>query len=384
MDSLRDTLAAAMKGEDAPEPAINTEAVIPEPAAETAAPGAAETATIEAEKPPGAPERDEGGRFKPKQASAEGETPEAPKTETAPPAAAEPQTSEAIRVPPSLPAAVKAKFGSLDPDVQAAFVKQEETVQTAKAEWGRKGERLNRFEEILGPHADKWMTNGLDVFQGVQTLLAAQNILERDPVGGLVHIARSYGVNPAQIAQALGLPQTSAAPGGEGGQGQAVPADFSRALQPVLQQVQTLQQQLQARNQAEEAAGLSQAQAQVEAFKSDPANLYFENVRDDVADRIAAGKATTLADAYEQAIWADPTIRPLLLDSQVKAAASASAEQARKAAEEKAKADRAKAANHAGGSVTGSPGPGAQAPQAPRASLREELEAARASVSATL
>lgn len=395
--SLRDQLAAARdeivaRDETPPAGETATEAQ----GATGAETGAAEAATPEpatTDEPAEAGERPRGpdGKFLPKDTgpAVEGAQAAAPPADPAPSAAPAGQEapSEPIRVPPSLPAPLKAKFAGLDPDVQAGFVALEESVQKAKAEWGPKGQRLNRFDEIIGPHADRWRMAGLDEFSGIQSLIAAQSVLDQDPVRGLREIARSYNLSAAHIAQAFGLTQTSApTPGQEGQPTPTAAPDFERVLQPILapmvQQVQTLQQQLNQSRQADEAAKIAQAQREIDAFTADPANMYFDNVADAVGAIIAqdrqAGGSMSLKEAYERAIWADPTIRPLLLDGQAKAAAAEDARKASeaKAAAEKAAREKAQAASKAAGSVTGSPTPGASPPQGASRNLRAELQAA--------
>lgn len=328
------------------------------------------------------------GKFAPKTPAetpaAEGATTQPPASpESAKPGEPEPQ-SEAIRIPPSLPAAIKAKFGSLDPDVQKAFVALEETVQTAKAEWGAKGQRLNRFEQLVGPRLTRWQMNGLDEFSGIQTLLAAQDQLDANPVQGLVQLARLYGVQPAHVAQAFGLSgQTSAPqPAGEGQQPQTILPDFQAALAPIVNGLQTLQQRFDANQQQSEASLQQQAQAEVQAFAADPANLYFNDVAGAVADLIAVNRAAggqmTLKEAYDRAAWADPTIRGHLINAQAQAQATESARQAEEQRKAREAADRAKAqqANNAAGSVTGSPTPGSQGPVVVQGSVRDSLLAA--------
>lgn len=384
--SLRDQLQDSFDQLSAAEPPA------PEAAATEAAPPPAEAP---AEPPPEAgPARGPDGKFLPKDpASTEaGAQAAAPPVEPSPPAApaAAEAPSEPIRIPPSLPAALKAKFATLDPDVQQGFVALEESVQKAKAEWGPKGQRLNRYDEIIGPHVDRWRMNGLDEFSGVQSLIAAQSLLDRDPLGGIAQIARSYGLTPAHIAQAFGLNgQTSAPqPGQEGQPAPTANPDFQAALQqavaPLQQGFQTLQQQQQQFFQAQQAAQIADAQRAIDAFAADPANMYFNDVQDALADIFARmppdGRphGERLKEAYDRAVWADPTIRPLLIDAQANARA---AEEARKAAEakaatEKAARDKAEAARRAGGSVTGSPAVGAGPPQGASRSLREDLQAA--------
>lgn len=301
-------------------------------------------------KPDGARERDATGKFAKPQDGAE-------PSETAKPADAEPP-SETTRIPPSLPAAVKAKWASLEPEVKQAFTKLEETVQTSKAEWGKKAERLNRFDEILSPRREKHQLSGLDDYQAVQTLFAAQDLLERDPVLGLTHLARSYGVDLRQFAQQMSGP----------GQAQ-LPQAMDPALHPVLARVQTLENQLTQQSQAAEAAQVATATAEIEAFRNDPKNLYFDNVKDRLYAILQSGQAQTLSEAYETAIWASPEIRPLLLAEQKVSAQQAQTEAAQR--------ERASSARRAAGSVTGAPGTASSpAAAASSGSVRDALQAA--------
>ena len=369
--SVRESLTAALNGNE-PEPAeviAAPEAPVVEPSAE---PEVAQEPTAERQ-------RDASGKFLPKETSA-AEPPMAPvAAETAAPVEPEPP-KETTRVPPSLPAAIKAKFATLEPDVQQAFTKLEESVQTSKAEWGRKGERLNRFDEILGPHLDRWQMNGLDEFSGVQTLLAAQSLLDRNPLDGLLQIARSYGYTPAHLAQAWGLSQTSD-PQPQTGQQPGSP-DMQAALAPFMQEFRTLQQQFTQTQRNAEQAEVARLAAQIDAFATDPKNLYFNDVQDAVVEIMRSGKAAgrdvSLQDAYDRAVWADPSIRPLLMkastDSQAAEQAKA-AEEARKQAEQ-AKRERAQAAAVAGGSVVGAPTPGASAPKGTPGSVRDSIRSA--------
>jgi hypothetical protein len=301
----------------------------PEPSAPTQ-PASEPAEGAQAEAPSDGRVRDEHGRF-----AKTAETGQAPQSETAPPAATEPPQAETTRIPASLPAAIKAKFSTLEPDVRDAFVKLEASVQTAKAEWGPKGERLNRLDEVLSPRQEKFRLSGIDEVTAVQTLFAAQDLLERSPIEGLQYLARSYGVDLGRLAG-----QTSGQP-----QGQPDLAQHP-ALAPLFSKVQTLEQTIQQSRQAEEARQIAEAQATVDAFANDPKHLYFENVRQEVGRLLSTGAANDLAQAYEMAVWASPEIRPLLLQAQEAERLKATA-----AAAPQAKVMQARAA---GVSVTGS------------------------------
>lgn len=372
MSDLREQLAAAMAGtadEGETPPVIAPEAPL---TVEAAAPGEAapETANEQmGDKPAGAVERDEHGRFAPKESKAAPETPPAAevKTETAAGAEPEPQATETIRVPHALPAPLKAEFKELPEKWRDAFVRQEDSIKAFKDEQAPKAARLNRFDEITGPQLDKWRLNGLDEFSAIQTLISAQAFLERNPIEGLQHLARSYGVNLHALAQQA----VDQRPGQEGQAAPTVPG-LETVLTPLVEQVRTLQQHFERQTQSTEAANLAEARSEVAQFASKPENMYFENVKDDVVRRLQSGAAATLAEAYEQATWASPEIRPLLLRAQAPAPVVDTAKKDAEAAQRK----KADAARNAAGSVTGAPAPGAKAPQGPTGSVRDTLMAA--------
>lgn len=293
--------------------------------------------------------RDEQGRFAP----AEKPTDTAA-SETASTAAPEPQATETIRPPASLPAALKAEFATLPPAWQKAIADQEKSVSTAKAEWGEKGQRLNRLDEILAPRKDQLALAGKSDVQYVQELVAADVWLSKDPLAALDYLARSYGVNLQQIAQATGARQ---------GQPQQGP-QVDPTLAPLFQQVQTLTQTVAQQQQSAEAARLAEASSEIEQFAADPKNLYFHNVATEMGRLMESGRAKTLSEAYETACWADKDIRPLLI-----------AQQAPKPdAQQQARA-KAAAAGQASGSVVGAPGnasPGALSGS--KGSIRADLE----------
>lgn len=360
--SLRDQLKAAMSG--AEEVSAPAEISAPEPQDAVPEPKDAE---IKDEPKDGARERDETGKFKAAADKAAAE----PVAEPAVVAEANPEPeapAEPIRVPPSLPAALKAKFAELPPEWREAFIKRDEDVNSAKAQWDAKAARLNRLDEILAPHKDAWAVQGLDDHQAITRLVAAEKVLRETPAQGILYLAQSYGVDlRSLVGQAADLAQPQA---------QAQAAD--PVLTELQSKVQTLQEALDKQSRSASEASLAQAQAQISQFANDPANLYFENVKDDVALLLESGRAQTLKDAYEMAIWANPETRPLLVAQQAAEAAAAAQTKAREEAA-KAKAAQAKAS---GVSVTGAPTPGAVAPAAPRGSLREELEAAMAAARA--
>ncbi|MDP9144076.1 MAG: hypothetical protein M3N43_05185 [Actinomycetota bacterium] len=105
-------------------------------------------------------------------------------------------------------------------------------------------------------------------------------------------------------------------------------------------------------------------ETEITRFAADPANRYFENVRQTMGQLIAANPQKSLNDAYDQACWMNPEIRALRIKEQTAA----------EAAEARRKADSARRAS--GSLPNGSPLPGASSSGAPAPTLRAELERA--------
>jgi hypothetical protein len=296
-DDLAADIRSAMTTE--PEPQDPPEPPVTEPVATEGQPQ-------EGEK---GPQRGPDGKFVAK-AAEEGDTHlEQPK---------EPETpQESIRPPASWSATAKAKFAALDPDVQREVLKREQDVEKGFRERASQVKRYEPLEQTIAPYREKWAVAGVDEATAVKQLLAASDWLERDPQAAIAYLAKQYGVNPAQVQ---GQPQ-QAQPNGNS------PTPEYQALQ---QRFDALERQLAERE--------SQSyQSQIDSFSSDPNNLYFENVRPQMAALLEAGQASDLADAYEKACWMNPEIRSLLQKPVVQPARSAAAAKA------------------AGASVTGAP-----------------------------
>jgi hypothetical protein len=110
------------------------------------------------------------------------------------------------------------------------------------------------------------------------------------------------------------------------------------------------------------------ADANIAAFASDQKNVYFENVRPQMARLLSTpGGPQTLKDAYEMACAMNPEISEALLSQRV-------ADEIQKRTE--AQQARVTQARRAGGSLNGAPSPGSFGTAAPKDNLREELRAA--------
>lgn len=312
------------------------------------APVVTETKPVVApDKTSSSPVRGDNGRFIPKTADAAGGVNEKPNDGTTGSDAA----IAAVRNPPaSWTPELKESWTRFDPAIQDFLLKRE--TESSKAIQER-SERIKTYEDqarnqtelekILSPRREKWALAGQSDHQQVQRLLAAQDLLNRDPAAGLRYLAQSYGLSPAQIFAAA-QNQQAVAPN------------------PLAAQLAQLEQRLAAREKAEDdrmkqtqEEQSATVQTEIDAFKADTAHPHFETVKADMSLFLANGRAATLQEAYDKAVRLDPTLSQATpAVSQGDAAAKVAAEAEKAAAAAKIAKARAASPSVRGG-PTGSP-----------------------------
>lgn len=263
-------------------------------------------------------ERDEKGRFKAKEKeeTIEDAVEEAPAEEnTDQGSVPEPKPAEQPLSPPERWSAEwKAKFTALPRDAQQLLLDREGEYDKGFTQKSQEAANLKRqyepLEPILAPRRQAWAMQGLDDARALTQLLALSDFAANKPQEFIQWFAQQRGINltPPPAQEGAAAPTTP---------------DFT----PILQKVTSLEQQLQTQQQAEIAR-------QINAFKAD--HEHFEDVRTDMANLLNKGLATDMQDAYEKAMWANPTVRQKLLDSQRSALeAEHKAAEAKRAEEQK-------------------------------------------------
>lgn len=263
--------------------------------------------------------RDEKGRF----AKPNAETPD----EVSEPQAAASQAEEPapVTVPPELQRLGLRKeeaeaFAKADPMLRDAFLRRSEEMHRGLEGYRQKAQYGHEFEQALQPYMQTIQQFGVHPAVAAKQLFAADHALRYgSPVEKqqmLMKIAQDYRVDlnfdPSQLPQ--------------------VDPNVSR----LEQQVQQLQSWIQQQNQAVEEREAQTLNSEISRFASDPANTYFEQVRNEMAGLLQAGIASDLKDAYEKAIYANPTIRAqVLAKQQAESEAKRKAEAAQKAQEAK-------------------------------------------------
>jgi len=204
-------------------------------------------------------------------------------------------------------------------------------------------------DEVLEQYKPLYAARGIPVQQAVGMLFEAQKLLEERPVEAIAVLARQYGVDLTKF----------------GAQPQQAEQPTNDATQAALQRVQQLEQRIQAYEQQQEQSRRAEIEQSIAAFAADPKHSHFPTVRKAMGALMQAGEAKDMADAYDQACRANPTVWASIQKAEAEARTKSDVEAKQKAAEE---ARRRNVQRRGSSPVNGF----AKAPE----SLRDTIEAA--------
>lgn len=247
--------------------------------------------------------------------------------------------------PVALSGAIKAKWNELPEDVRAEWKKREDDIHRMMT--AKEGElNLGRsIKEIAAPYEAVIRSEGGTVEGAFKDLLNTSYILRagspQQKAQAVMQAIQQFGVDLSLV----------------GGQQQVNP------LSAIQQQIQELRQQtdpVKIKSQLQQEMERDRIAGEIQAFAANPANVHFEKVKPVMRALFESGQATDLQQAYDLAIWSDPSIRTELLKAQT--AQEADKKKAEMAAKRKASA-----------SVAGSPGLASPNANAPQKSLEDEL-----------
>jgi len=295
--------------------------------------------------------RDESGRF----TKAEREAKQAQATEKQ--AGKQPEQAE---VPPlEMPASLKREFGdkwkSLPRDVQEFWADREKTIHQGFTKMDDERSFAKNMREVITPYQAMIQAEGSDPITATKTLLnfaytmrhgsQDQKLALFDSMCDLYNLNRQDIYNRWTGNAPRTDPQVS-------------------ALQQELNALKgQITQEQQFRQQAED----GQVNATIDDFASQPGHEHFEAVRYEMGLLLKEGIANDMEDAYQRAIWANPSIRSTLTAEQTQA------DQTKRVAEAAAKVQQAR---KAGSSVVGAPGGNVQSPGKATGSIRDMLSSA--------
>ncbi|GAA0696337.1 hypothetical protein ISN75_06825 [Dyella marensis] len=292
--------------------------------------------------------RDDQGRF------SKDQKPVVDKVAKDPAAKVDVTAPEEVPFPASWRQDMKDKWGNLPPEVRKYVSEREAEVHKGFTKLDDERAFGKSMRETIQPYMALIQSEGAKPEEAVRSLLNTAYILRsgqpHQKVQAMRGVMDAYGIDPRELFATY--------------QGaQQAPDPHVQSLESQLLELKQWRENLVAQqsNQVQD-----DANRQVADFASSAEHPHFERVRPRMAMLIQSGMASTMDEAYQQAVWADAELRSTMLEERQKAA-----EQAKRA-----EADaRAKAARAAGGSVRGSPAIGSTATGDANLSLRDELKA---------
>ena len=219
---------------------------------------------------------------------------------------------------------VAAKWATLPDDVRAEVQRREADFHKGIAQYKEKAEFGSAIERAVAPYAETLRQLGIGHDRAVAELMAADDRLRNGPPHEkhqyFAQLAQNYRIDlskVAQVAEQVGYR----------------PLDPNIVtLQDELRRVRSL---VESRTIAEQKREQETLNSEILKFKSDPSHSHFDAVKGHMAALLQAGQADGLADAYEQAVYANPVTRQSMLQQQAEKTRkenAAKAEAAKKAA----------------------------------------------------
>lgn len=192
------------------------------------------------------------------------------------------------------------KWNTVAPDVREIFYNREKQMLDGLEQYKSGHEFGNRLKPVYEPYREFLQQQGLDEVKATQYLLAAQHRLHtgtpeqrREMISNL---AREYGVTFGEAQQAV----------------QAQENQLPPEVTEIKKQVDAIQSFVRQQAQAQTQQVREKVSQEVNAFATDPANEYFDEVANEVIQFINLGMP--LKDAYEKAVWSNPVTRQKQLE----------------------------------------------------------------------
>lgn len=271
-----------------------------------------------------------------------------PSDKSAPASGAAPGEADPLAsAPASWGKDIAATWATLPPDVKKMIAKREEDVKVGFNQLNNLAQFGEGFRKAVEPLLPTLQRFGLEPARHAAELMQVHARLAlgtpQQKVETFLGLMKQFGLTPDSLVDGAQAPFVDPA---------------VQSLTTQFQQLQSTQQRIVQDNQSREVARVT---AEVNDFRGK--NPHFDTVQDDIARLLESKAYPNLEAAYQAAIWANPVVRQKILDEQAAA---------KKADDDKAKADRAaKARQSTAANVRSTPK--SRGPTAPKGSIDDTL-----------
>lgn len=231
---------------------------------------------------------------------------------------------EALGAPSTWRKDAKEAWAGLPPLVQAEVLKREEDMLKGITGYKAQAEIGQTFEKLVTPHLPALQYHQINPVQLVNDLLGMHHqLLTGTPETKtqlFAKLAEMFNVDPLSAAESY------------------TPAYVDPSIKALQDEINTLKLSRQQEEQAQQAQTSKAIEAEISSFAADPANIYFDDVIEDMEKLLQSGVATDIKTAYTKAVRLNDSV-------QAKEAIRAQAEKAKLEADKVAKAKSATSTN---------------------------------------
>jgi len=228
--------------------------------------------------------------------------------------------------PKSWPKDMHQHWDKMPKEAQEYWGKREKQMLDGMSQYKDIASFGSTLADTLRPYEQVIRQQGIDAPTAVKHLLEAHTMLTTGPIDGRIAAYRRLG-------DSLGLSAYMAPKGdmtadqSSGGAPPVRNAANDPYLDNLTKQVQNMQQYLSEQSQVSLQETTQRVMKEIEAFASDPSHPHFDDVADDIVVYIKSG--LSLPDAYEKAIWSNPSTRLKNIEAMNEAALKKERENAR-------------------------------------------------------
>jgi hypothetical protein len=197
------------------------------------------------------------------------------------------------------------KWATIDPRVQQEILKREDDFMKGITQYKAAADVGVQYSKVVEPYAPMLAAENLDPVQLFQNFAANHYTLSRGSNEQKVQLA-------AMLIDGYNIPLEDllnhiADSGGE----KAPPSPEIISLRKELDDLKAGFSQ---RTESERAVIQQRLSKEVEEFAKDPAHPHFDELADDITQLFANGSAKSLQEAYDKAVYANPTTRQKEID----------------------------------------------------------------------
>jgi hypothetical protein len=211
-----------------------------------------------------------------------------------------------------------AVWNKLPPEARAEVERREADFHRGIEQYKSAAQFAQTMERAIAPHMQTLQTLGISPDRAVAELMQADHTLRygqpHEKQAYFAQLAKTYGIDLGAVQQM-----------------QETPVDPH--LSALQQQVQQLQSYIQTQQSTVQQQAAESLNSEIAAFAADPNHSHFETVKPHMIALLQAGQAKDLSDAYEQAVYANPTTRAAMLQQQLAAQREEAAKKAQAARE---------------------------------------------------